>query len=194
MNNFSGRAPCFNIAVYVIAAICFSASFLATGCTVEPINQSKLPIGTGSITVPEFKLQAGLSSTSNDQTPSFEIGNLSDGYIVEILEGADSSCSGGTVVKSVTASGGSVTIDSLELTGGDKTYDLRVMVTSPSGVTSCSDELEYVLDATAPVAPSGWTLSSPTNGATSSDSTPQITITGDVLEVGSTAKVYADSG
>ncbi|MEK6706645.1 MAG: Ig-like domain-containing protein, partial [Bdellovibrionota bacterium] len=63
-----------------------------------------------------------------------------------------------------------------------------------AGNTSSSIAQQWVRDTQAPVAPSSWTLSSPANGTTSNDSAPQITIPGNALEVGSTAKVYSDSG
>jgi len=62
------------------------------------------------------------------------------------------------------------------------------------GASDCStNSVDYVLDLTLPASPVGWTMSSPANGSTSSDTTPEISGAGIIGEDGGTAKIFEDA-
>ncbi len=76
----------------------------------------------------------------------------------------------------------------------DATYSFTLIQTDLSGNASSISVQQWVRDTVAPSAPTGWSLTNPTGGSTSSNKTPIVTVAGNGAEVGSLARVYIDSG
>ena len=126
------------------------------------------------------------SSPGTDSTPEITVSGVVSGDIIRLY--TDSSCS--TEVGSGTASGTSINITSSALTEG--THDFYARSEDTLGNTSaCSaSTVTYVLDTTAPSAPSGLALNNPATSP-SNDTTPEITVNGVVS--GDTVRLFTDS-
>ena len=127
---------------------------------------------------------AGVTTPSNDTTPSLVIGGVIESAAdITLHDGAD--CSGAEVTH--TRTNNNISVSTLST---DKTYNFRVKHTDEVGNVSCSTAaLDYKLDTTAAV------LSIALDGITSpnNETTPTFAITG-TIEANASLTLYDGSG
>ncbi|MGZ3722191.1 MAG: hypothetical protein ACXVA9_04625, partial [Bdellovibrionales bacterium] len=144
--------------------------------------------GNGYVMAATLALQTPATSPNNNATPTIRVSSVVSGVGVQLHSNA--SC---TASKSTGTSVGT-TIDLTSSSLTDATWNFYAKVTDSYGNGTCgAATVTYALDTTAPLAPSGWTLTSPANGAISNDNTPIINGTAIFGEDGSTAKLYSDA-
>jgi large repetitive protein len=98
--------------------------------------------------VPVLVLSAGLSSPSNNPTPSFTVSDTEAGVILTC-----SASKGATIVPGSAISCGAMTTVDLVGTGGDGTYTVSVTATDAAGNTSAAGTATYTWDTTPPPVP-----------------------------------------
>lgn len=161
-----------------------SAGNESTVAHISAIIDNTAPISPSSLS-----LSSPSSSPGNDSTPAIQVNGVVATDTVRLY--TDSSCN--TMVGSVVSSGTTAVITSSALSSGSHTFYATSTDIAGNDSACSSSSVTYVLDNTAPTSPSGWTLSSPTDGAISNDTTPVISASGLASENGSTASVFSDS-
>lgn len=136
-------------------------------------------------------------TTSSDYTPQISVARAigySDGTIAKvffdaeckILAGSAKLLKGAFTIKNISLSSDGSDDGSINFYG--QVVDLNDQVSDCTYL-----ELTYTLDTTPPSPPSGWTLSSPSNGSISNDHTPTITAANLDMDIGSSILIYSDS-
>ena len=134
---------------------------------------------------PTLALAEGISSPSNNTTPSFLISDVENGALVSLH--TDSSCTS-EAVESDTASGNSITLTLKTALSTNRTYTYFAKQEDRAGNFNCSSALEYKLDtsAVAPTIGLAQGISSP-----SSNTTPSFLISD--VENGALVSLHTDS-
>jgi hypothetical protein len=154
---------------------------------VAATTSSKNLTGKGYVNAATLALQVPATSPNNNPTPTIRVSGLISGLGVQLH--TNNTCT--ALVGSTTASAATADIVSSALS--DATWNFYAKVTDTYGNGSCAAAtVTYALDTTAPANPTGWTLTSPSNGTISNDNTPIVNGTGIAGEDGSTAKLYSD--
>ncbi|MEZ4870660.1 MAG: hypothetical protein R2827_00145 [Bdellovibrionales bacterium] len=150
----------------------------------------------------------GLSITVGSPTVPASNSSGSISFIVTYI-GADSvnltagdiTLVGDTAGCSVSVTNGTTTTPQVTISGCTGNGSVSIVIapgtaTDSSGNTAdaadATDE-PVVIDNTPPADPTGWALSSPSNGSTSNNTSPQFTSTGINDAAGGVAKVYKDA-
>lgn len=129
-----------------------------------------------------------VASPSNDTTPTVRVSNLISGLQIKMY--SDSICS--TEIGQVTSAGTNADLGpSSALGDGNWNFYFKIFDSHSNGVC-LAPSLNYILDATPPANPSGWSFLDVGNGTHSSDSNPMISGTA-AGENGSQARIYSDA-
>ena len=101
---------------------------------------------------PSALVYSGTSSPSNIRTPTIEVQGLEEMALVQLFN--DSTCSTGVSSAVTNTNGTEENLSATAITSGDGTYHFYAKQTDRAGnASACSEVLDYVLDTTAPIAP-----------------------------------------
>ena len=132
------------------------------------------------------------TSPGVDPTPTIRVSGVEEGEVVRLY--SDSSCSN-PISDSIKVPSGESEVSIKSHSLGDGSQDATVgfyanQIDMAGNESYCSARIGYVLDVTAPLAPTGLALEAP-NTSPNTDSTPTIRVSG--VEEGATVILYSDS-
>jgi len=149
-------------------------------------------LDTSTPDTPTIALYEPVSVPNNDATPTFRIEGVVDGYTIGLYKSTGGDCD--TLLKQAVATGITVDITADALTEGAYSIYAKVLNNGANTPSECSiDVATYVLDLTAPDAPSAITLTDPipSGGPPYLSTTPSFDISG-VVD-GDSVRLYFDS-
>lgn len=170
--------------ILILSSLLFSTA-CSINATIESTEQTSAAVESPAIfAAPGLSLITPSSSPGNNASPTIRVSGVLSGETVRLY--SDLSCS--IQIASATASATTHNFALGPLSEG--TYNFYSTRTSGSQISGCSATVQYVLDLTAPSAPSGLALSSPSTSP-GNDTTPTITVSG--VTSGDTIKLFTDS-
>lgn len=131
-------------------------------------------------------LQNPVVSPANDTTPTIRVSGVASGDTVKLF--TDNTCS--TEIASGTAGGATIDLTSSVLSEGSYSLYARSQDSAGNQSACSTASVAYVLDTTAPSAPSALTLQNPASSP-NLDTTPTIRVSGVVS--GDTVKLYTNN-
>lgn len=185
--NGTWSSASLNLSFYV------DATYTATISTTDNLGNDSGDITSNILKdtvtpLPTLSFVTPLSGFGNTNSTTIRVSGINTGYTVEAFNNAACTNSLQSIVS------GGVTADLVFNNAGEGTYKYYFKVTDLVPSTStCLGPITYVEDQTNPVSPSTYILSSPGDGETSNDSTPQISGTIDASEEGSVVHAYRDA-
>jgi hypothetical protein len=156
------------------------------GVTTQSSTQALT--GKGYVMAATIARNTPAAATGNNPTPILDVGSVISGVTVQLH--TNNTC---TALKAGSVSSGTtISLTSSALTDGAYNFYVKVIDTNGNGVCGTAT-VGYAVDTTAPTAPTGWTMTSPSSGTTSNDNTPVVLASGLTTEVGSTGAIYSDA-